>query len=215
MNRSRVLIVAILLLFGLLVWMLFYWEPLETSTEDGKGGHRPLELAARPTGGDFELASAQGPVRLADLRGQVVLVYFGYTACPDVCPTNLAFIANALKGLTEEELAQVHVLFVSVDPERDDLGRLASYTDYFHPRILGITGTPEQVAEVADLYGAAYRKSPIGDTAMGYLVDHSAYTYVVDQSGKLVETLDHATPPDTIRAAIRRLLGAPEGGLTQ
>ncbi|NEV62785.1 SCO family protein [Thiorhodococcus minor] len=215
MNRSRVLVAAILALFGLLLWMLFYWEPAGTALRDGEGGHRPLELAARPTGGDFELQSAQGPVRLADLRGQVVLIYFGYTACPDVCPTNLAFIANALKGLSEDRLKQVRVLFVSVDPERDDLARLASYTDYFHPRILGTTGSPEQVAEVADLYGAAYRKAPIADTAMGYLVDHSAYTYVVDQSGKLVETLDHATPPDEIRAAIRRLLGAPEQDLTK
>lgn len=198
-----------------MLWMLLFWDPAGTRSGGAADGHGALALAARPTGGDFELQSAQGPIRLADLRGQVVLIYFGYTACPDICPTNLAFIAKALKGLSDDELAQVRVLFVSVDPERDDLARLASYTKYFHPRILGITGTPEQVAEAASLYGAAYRRAPIAATAMGYLVDHSAYTYVVDQSGNLVETLDHATPPEEIRAAIRRRLGGPEQGPAQ
>ncbi|MBK1721761.1 SCO family protein [Thiocystis violacea] len=214
MTRNA-LIVAILVLIGIILWMLFYWTPGDRMTPGGQmtpatPGHQSLELASRPTGGDFELQSASGPVRLADLRGKVVLIYFGYTACPDICPTNLAFIASALKALPADELAQVRVLFVSVDPERDDLARLANYAAYFHPKILGITGTPAQVAEVAGRYGAAYRRTPLGDTAMGYLVDHSAYTYVVDRSGKLVQSLDHATPPDAIRAAIQALL-APAG----
>ena len=204
MSRTA-LIVAILVLTGLLVWLIA-WEPSEKPGKVLNPEHLPLELAAPPTGGDFILDAATGPVDLANLRGQVVLVYFGYTWCPDICPTNLAFIAMALRELTPEELARVRVLFVSVDPERDDVSRLAGYTAHFHPNILGVTGTAEQVAQAASLYGAAYRKTDQSDSAMGYLIDHSAYTYVLDPSGHLARTLEHATAPTEILAAIRSLL---------
>ncbi|MBK1718284.1 SCO family protein [Thiocystis violacea] len=204
------LLIAILLMAGLTTWLLLFWDPTGVSDSVPDKGQVPLELAARPTGGDFTLDSATGPVRLADLRGQVVLLYFGYTACPDICPTNLVFIANALRGLRQDELERTRVLFVSVDPERDEPRRLAEYAAYFHPRIQGITGTPEQVAQVARLYGAAYRRAEEAGSAMGYLVDHSAYTYVIDPSGGLSRTLDHATPPLEILAAIRSLLDAEQ-----
>lgn len=202
--QRKLLITAIVPLAGLLVWLLWFWEPV---TKEGYH-HETLDLASPPTGGDFRVQSAEGPVDLADLRGKVVLIYFGYTWCPDICPTNLAFIANALKTLSATELARVQVLFVSVDPERDDVKRLAQYTGYFHPSIRGLTGTPEEIAAAARLYGAAYRRAEPSDSAMGYMVDHSAYTYVVDPSGRLVRTLDHATPSDQIAAVIRELLGA-------
>jgi protein SCO1 len=183
--------------------LLFPWTPDRIPDSS----HAPLELAAPPMGGDFTLNSATGPVQLTDLRGQVVLIYFGYTACPDICPTNLVHIANALRTLQPAELEQTQVLFISVDPERDDSGRLADYAAYFHPRILGLTGTPEQLARVAQLYGAAYRRVDDSGSALGYLVDHSAFTYVVDPGGRLVQTLGHASPPETIQAAIRTALG--------
>lgn len=183
--------------------LLLHWTRLhETDSSPA-----PLEPAAPPTGGDFTLDSASGPVRLSDLRGQVVLVYFGYTACPDICPTNLVYIANALRALQPAELERTRVLFISVDPERDDPAHLANYVAYFHPNIQGLTGTPAQLAEVARRYGAAYRRVDDDGSAMGYLVDHSAFTYVVDPSGRLVQTLDHASPSETIRAAIRAALG--------
>ena len=209
MSRTS-LIAAILVLTGLLVWLVA-WEPSEEPGKTLNPGHLPLELAAPPTGGDFILDAATGPVDLASLRGQVVLVYFGYTWCPDICPTNLAFIAMALRELTPDELARVRVLFVSVDPERDDLSRLAGYAAHFHPNILGVTGTAEQVARAAKLYGAAYRRTDQSDSAMGYLIDHSASTYVLDPSGHLARTLDHATAPTEILAAIRGLLVTDSG----
>ncbi len=167
-------------------------------------GMKPATVA--PQGGDFTLEAASGPVDLASLRGQVVLIYFGYTLCPDICPTNLAMIARALKDMTPEERERVRGLFVSVDPERDDPQRLAQYAAYFHPNILGVTGNPEQVARAAELYGAIYRRVAQADSAMAYLVDHSADTYVVDAQGRWVHTFPHATPATEILAFIRGLL---------
>jgi protein SCO1/2 len=205
----KLLIIVILVLGGLLAWLL-YWTPSGLEGDADGPKHRMLDLAAPPTGGNFVLDSANGPVDLADLRGDVVLIYFGYTWCPDICPTNLVLIANALKALTPEELERVHVLFVSVDPERDSPERLAEYSGYFHPEIIGLTGKPEQIAAVAELYGAAYRRTELPDSAMGYVVDHSAYSHLVDPGGRLVRNLDHATPSAEIVAAIRELLAADD-----
>lgn len=201
MQRS-LLVAAIFVLLGLLIWLVHPRGPAGLPTPP----HPILALAAPPTGGDFRLHSASGPVSLADLRGQAVLIYFGYTWCPDICPTNLAYIAAALRALTPAELARVQVLFVSVDPQRDDPQRLAQYAAYFHPQIRGLTGTPAEIAAVARLYGAAYRRSDQSGSAMGYLVDHSAFTYAVDPRGRLARTLDHATPPERIVAVLRGLL---------
>ncbi len=207
----KLLVIIILVLTGLLAW-LWFWTPTGVEMTSDKPRHQTLNLAEPPTGGDFVLDSASGPVDLADFRGDVVLVYFGYTWCPDICPTNLVLIAGALKALTPVELERVHVLFVSVDPERDSVERLAEYSGYFHPRILGLTGTAEQIAAVAGLYGAAYRRTDLPDSAMGYVVDHSAYSYLVDPQGRLVRNLDHATPSAQIVAAIRELLGPEADG---
>lgn len=202
-NRALLLpALAALLLAALLVWLLWSWQPA------GDGAPHAPEIASAPAGGDFTLRSVDGPVSLSDFRGRVVLLYFGYTACPDICPTNLAIIAYALKQLAPAERAQVQVLFVSVDPARDDLGRLAEYAAYFDPGILGITGSDAAVATAAARYGAAYRRTQESDTAMGYLVDHSAFTYVIDPRGRLVDSLAHATPADAIVARIRQLLPA-------
>lgn len=203
----KLLIIAILVLVGLLAW-LWFWTPNGVGVDPEGPKHGTLELSSPPQGGDFVLDSANGPVSLVDLRGNVVLIYFGYTWCPDICPTNLVLIAAALKALTPDELERVQVLFVTVDPERDSVERLAEYSGYFHPEIIGLTGTPEQIAEVAKLYGAAYRRTDLADSAMGYVVDHSAYSHLVDTQGKLVRNLDHATPSAEIVAAIRTLLGS-------
>ena len=195
-------LLVVVLLAAVLAWMLWGWQP----ASDGEPVHRQLDLAEAPTGGDFELAGKDGPVALADFRGKVVLLYFGYTWCPDICPTNLAIIAYALKQLTPAERERVQVLFVSVDPARDTPERLAEYTAYFDPGIIGITGSEAQIAAAAARYGAAYRRVEQSDSAMGYLVDHSAFTYLIDQDGRLVEALAHATPADQTLARVRALL---------
>ncbi len=154
-----------------------------------------------PGGGDFTLDSSDGPVSLHDLKGKVVLLYFGYTSCPDICPTSLGFTSQALASLDKADLEKVRMLFVTVDPQRDTLDKLKAYTAYFHPAIVGLSGTPQQVAQVAKSYGASYARQDTG-SASGYVVDHSAYTYVIAPDGSLFQTLDHGTPPPQVAEAI-------------
>ena len=193
--QRNLLIAHIVILASLFAWMLV-WDPVP---QQGRS------VSGHPLGGDFTLQSYRGPVSLSEFRSQVVLVYFGYTWCPDICPTNLGMISLALDALSEAERARVQVLFISVDPQRDGVERLREYGEYFHPRILGITGTPEALAEVAGRYGASYRRGePRSDG--GYVVDHTANTYLIDPQGRLAEILSHATPPETIVTLIRRHL---------
>lgn len=205
--KRNALFGLILILVGLLVWLGWSWSRAGNGLGAASRGHG-LAIAEAPKGGDFKLRAAKGAVALADFRGKVVLIYFGYTSCPDICPTNLAYIANALRRLTAIELDRVQVIFVSVDPERDDPAQLARYVAFFHPSILGVTGSTDAVARAAALYGAAYHKVEQSNSAMGYLVDHSAYTYVVDPAGRFTLSLDHATPPDRILEAIRTSLAS-------
>lgn len=160
---------------------------------------------ALPRGGDFTLTAADGPVTLEQLRGKVVLLYFGYASCPDVCPTSLALTTGALKTLAPAELERVRVLFISVDPARDTPEKLRQYAGYFHPNIAGVTDSPEAIAAVAARYGAAYRITTV-QSAAGYVVDHTSVTSVIAPDGRLVEQLPHGTLPPEIVAAIRRWL---------
>lgn len=196
MTRHKALpLISLALVATLLLWSLFFWNPQPTRTS----------APERAAGGDFTLHSANGPLALSELRGKVVLLYFGYTSCPDICPTSLTLMSSALSQLTEEELAQVQGLFISVDPQRDTPQRLADYSRHFHPAITGITGSEAQVADVAQRYGALYQRAE-GETALGYSVDHSSITYVIDQRGALTTTLPHGASPATILQELRRLL---------
>lgn len=157
------------------------------------------------TGGDFVLSSASGPFDTKAMRGKVLLLFFGYTYCPDVCPTFLGTGAQALNRLSAEERGRVRLVLVSVDPERDTPKILAGYTAFFHPDMIGVTGTTEEIATVARLYGAHYLKQPPGADGR-YAVDHSAQTYVIGPDGRLAAALDLGTPVDQVVAAIRKLL---------
>lgn len=192
-------LIAITVIFTLLlVSAIVFWQP----TAGKSGAHQLLGPTEAPSGGDFTLRSTNGPLALHDLKGKVVLLYFGYTFCPDICPTSLGFTSQALSTLDKTELDKVQMLFATVDPERDTLEKLKIYAAYFHPSILGLSGTPEEIAKVAKSYGAVYAKQETG-SAGGYVVDHSAYTYVIAPDGTLFKTLDHGTPPAQVVEAIR------------
>ena len=159
-----------------------------------------------PPGGDFTLRSAEGPVSLKDHRGKLVFLYFGYTKCPDVCPTSLAFLTQALNELSDQELKQIQPIFVSVDPKRDTPQLLKEYAEYFHPSFLGVTGTEQEVAVAAELYGAQYYEVELEGSAFGYSVNHSAATYLITQDGTLRFIFPHGTTPEVLVEAARYLL---------
>jgi protein SCO1/2 len=198
---ERILIFVAGLLAAAIVGVALFWQP--------EMPERPLPKAVIAAGGDFTLQSASGPVALKNYRGKLVLVYFGYTFCPDICPTSLAATAEGLKQLTPEELAKVAMIFVSVDPKRDTPERLKEYVEFFHSAIVGVTGTPENIAEIAKRYGVFYAEQKVETAGGGYVVDHSADTFIVGSDGQLVAKMVHATPPDQVVVAIRKYLNQP------
>lgn len=158
-----------------------------------------------PAGGDFTLRSADGLVDTKALRGKVLLIYFGYTHCPDVCPASLAAGAQALNAMSPEERAKVRLIMVSVDPERDTPQRLKEYAAYFHPEMLGVTGSAEEIAAVARAFGAGYVRQPAAPDG-SYAVDHTTRTYVVAPDGRLAATLELNAPAAKYLDTVRGLL---------
>lgn len=161
--------------------------------------------AAAPLGGDFTLLSSDGEVSLASLRGKVVPVYFGYMSCPDLCPTTLSVLGAAMRSLKDAQLEHVQALFVSLDPERDDLARLSEYARFFHPRITGVTGTPEVLRDVARRYRVTFARVP-GKAHGQYTLDHTSRLVLVGRSGEMQRLLPDGTPPEEVATAIRELL---------
>lgn len=157
-------------------------------------------------GGDFTLQSIDGPVSLKDYRGKVAVLYFGYTSCPDVCPTSLGMLSLALKKLTPSELDNLQAFFISVDPERDTLPRLQDYAKAFSPKIMGITGSAKEIADIAKRYKVLYKKVEMPGSALGYSVDHSSIYYVVGRDGVLQKLIYHGTPVDKIVSDLREVL---------
>lgn len=194
MSQRRLVSIVFSLLI-LLLGLAFFWNP----------GAPKGTAVAWPLGGDFTLQSAGGPVSLKDYRGKVVLLTFGYTFCPDVCPTSLATLAAGLKLLTPEESGRVAAVFASVDPERDTPARLKEYVAFFHPALIGVSGTPQALAAVAKQYGAYYAKQNTGQ-AGGYVMDHTADTYVIAPDGRLMGRIPHAALPAEVASEIRKHL---------
>jgi protein SCO1/2 len=171
-----------------------------------------FSTAAWGIGGDFALtADDHETYSLSDSRGRVVVIAFGYTFCPDVCPTGLSHIAQALRRLGDAA-EQVDALFISLDPDRDTPDHLRAYTRFFHPRLRGLTGTPEQLAEVAARYRVRYNFVGKGQK-VHYSMDHSANLYVVGRDGRLLRMLPHGLPAqalvDSLRSALAHQPPAP------
>ena len=159
--------------------------------------------SAVPIGGAFTLTDENGQeVTDQTYRGKWLLVFFGFTHCPDVCPTALNDIALTLDQLGPQA-ASVQPLFVTVDPERDTPEIMREYTDAFHPGIVGLTGTPAQIADTAKAYRVYYKKVPQGDS---YTMDHSGITYVMDPTGKFAAHFSPRTPIETMTAKLRGLI---------
>ena len=140
------------------------------------------ELSSPIPAPDFALTSDHGTVHLADFRGKTVLLYFGYTYCPDICPLTLGKLAQAVQGLGTAE-KDTRVIFISVDPARDTPARLGQYVRAFDPSFLGVTGDPQTVAQVAKEYGIFYQKTDIVSPT-NYAITHTALVIVIDREGR-------------------------------
>lgn len=177
---------------------------LLAACSEPKPQFKSIDVTGADYARDFQLTDHNGqPRTLKDFRGKLVVVFFGYTQCPDVCPTTLTELAEA-KKLLGPEGDKLQGLFVTVDPERDTPALLAEYVPLFDPRFLGLTGSAEEIAAVAKEFRVFYRKS--GDLEGHYTVDHSAGTYVFDPQGRLRLYLRHGETADVVVADIQALL---------
>ena len=153
----------------------------------------------------FALTDHTGkPRTLADFKGKVVVVFFGYTQCPDVCPTTMAEMASVMQKLGPQA-DQVQVLFITLDPERDTQQLLANYVPAFDKRFIGLRGTLEQTAQTAKEFKVFYSKVP-GTSPGSYTIDHTAGSYVFDRDGRLRLFIRHGQGPDPIVHDLRQLL---------
>ncbi|MCG6874686.1 MAG: SCO family protein [Betaproteobacteria bacterium] len=163
------------------------------------------DITGAEYGKALSLADPSGKIRtLADFKGSVVVVFFGFTQCPDVCPTTLAEM-KTVKKLLGEDAKRFQVLFVTVDPERDTPELLAQYVTAFDPTFLGLRGDPETTAKVAKDFKVFYQKVP-GNTPDSYSVDHTAGSYIFDPQGHLRLFVRHGQSADKIAADIKQLL---------
>jgi protein SCO1 len=157
-------------------------------------------------GGPFTLSTPDGrTVTDRTYHGKWLLVYFGYTFCPSSCPATLLAVTAVLEELGQDA-AQVQPLFITVDPQRDTPKVIRQYIESFDPRIVGLTGTPQQIAAAAQEYGAYYVRHPTGAGPDDYVMDHSTYLYLMDPLGKFVRAFDSDTSGDRIADALRALM---------
>jgi len=166
---------------------------------------RTIDVTGADFGKGFELADHHGHLRrLADFKGRVLVLFFGYTQCPDFCPATLAMMAEVMT-LLGPRAADVQVAFITVDPERDTRELLAEYVPAFHPSFIGLRGDLEATARTARAFKVVFQKSK-GRTPETYTVDHTTLSYAYDRQGRLRLMIRHGTPPADIAADLRRLL---------
>lgn len=166
------------------------------------------DLSSAQLGGELALTDHQDRARrLADFRGRAVALFFGYTQCPDVCPTALSTLAAAMQ-LLGPQAAEVQGVFVSVDPKRDTAKLLSYYVPAFHPGFVGLRGTDEAVATAARDFRIFYRIQP-GTTPETYTIDHTAGMYLIDRQGRVRVHLPHSASPESVAHDLRLLLAEP------
>ena len=157
-------------------------------------------------GGDFELTNQRGErMRLSDLKGRALVMFFGYTFCPDVCPATLARVREVRAALPPEDAARFTGVFVSVDPARDTPERLGQYVEFFDPAFVGLTGGEGELEDIARRYGAQFM-IPEGQPEDDYLVNHSSIAYLIDPLGHVRAFYYGDEPVDAIAANVREVL---------
>lgn len=167
--------------------------------------HNATGIVADEIGGDFTLnGPGKGPVSLSDFHGRLVLLYFGYTSCPDICPSSLSIMQRTMRAIGGQA-SEVQGIFVTVDPARDGGERLQEYVRYFHPTFIGLEGDSEATRNAARLWNVSYQREE-SDSAAGYLISHSDYIYLLDREGELAGLFNSKSRHNELADAIRKLL---------
>jgi len=165
-----------------------------------------LEVSQSIIGGPFEMVNHLGEtVTQETFKGRHMLVYFGYTFCPDVCPTELQSMTVALNDMGKEADA-ITPVFVTIDPARDDVAAVRDYIGFFHPRLVGLTGTPEQVEAMTDAFGVFYARARDTGETTDYLMDHSSLIFLMDEDGRYVTHIRANTSPEAMARQLRDAL---------
>ena len=203
--RIRIGVLAVLALLVLASGWLA-WQKLRPPLTVGP----TTTVGTVAVGGPFALTDQTGARRSdADYRGRYMLIYFGYTYCPDICPTSLLTMSHGLELLAEqapEAAKQVVPVFITVDPERDTVEALAAYAPSFHPDLVALTGTAEEIAAAAKAYRVYYAKAE--DEASGtYLMDHSSFIYLIGPDGAYRTHFGHTAPSEEIAEGLERHIG--------
>ncbi|MBY0464253.1 MAG: SCO family protein [Burkholderiales bacterium] len=180
-------------------------DPAPVASAGKPVGFKGIDITGAPYGKGFALTDMHGqPRTLADFAGKVVMLYFGFVQCPDVCPTALARANLVLQQLSPEQAARVQVIFITVDPERDTPELLRNYMAAFDARFLALHGNAEQTRTTADAFKVYYKKVPTGSS---YTMDHTSLSYLFDPKGQLRVALRHEQTADDYAADILTLLG--------
>ena len=196
--KVKVSIVLTSMLIAVFAVLLFLVVQAKNK-EQFNGFYNEVELP------DFTLTDHNGDTKsLSDFHGNLVLLNFGYTSCPDICPTTLTKLKSVYKKLGQNQ-NEVQVLFVSVDPERDSLSKLKKYVPYFHDDFIGLTGNEEQLNKLSEAFNIVYFKEGINKDN-DYLMSHPTSIYLIDKQGKLILKYPHSSKPEFLVSDIENLL---------
>lgn len=157
-------------------------------------------------GGPFALEHASGQKTLADFAGKPVVLYFGFTTCPDICPMALHKLERTLDKLSFEQRANVHKVFISVDYKRDDAAKVDNYVKFFGSDIVGLAGNKKQIEDVAKKYAVHFQFTPLENSALEYTVDHTSRFFLINKEGKLLNSYSDITHDDTFLNDLKRML---------
>lgn len=198
-NKFILLAIFLTAALGSLAWFIHSLKPQAQMIE-------LKTIGAPQIGGDFEMIDQDGNVFTQEkLVGKHSLIFFGFTHCPDICPTGLTLLTEVKNRLTPAQQARLQTIFVTIDPERDTAPVLKQYLSHFDAEIVGLTGSKQQLKKMADAYLVYYARNPDSDPNF-YLMDHSAYVYVMDENGNFITHFAHHEAAEKMAASISNIL---------
>ena len=199
MRQWIFVILALAIAGATTVWFIESHEQAQAPQQTG------LLATPSPLGGSFSLTDQNGKaVTEKSWPGKYLLIYFGYTYCPDACPTELLVMGQALDQLKEDQSAKIQPLFITVDPARDTPAKLAEYVPAFYPTLAGLTGSEAEIATAAKAYKVYYAKSDAAQSSNDYVMDHSSYVYLVNPQGQTIGIFSADTSAEDMAKALEQ-----------